>query len=38
MPDKYQVIKINTSSKDKINPCDVFIPSNEFIDESENYK
>ncbi len=37
-PDKYRVIKIDPTSNDKINPCDIIFPSNKILSESENYK
>lgn len=38
MPDRYQVIKVDPASRDKINPCDLFIPSNDYLDDSEQYQ
>lgn len=37
MPDRYQVIKIDPQSKDKINPCDLTIPNNDFLDKNPDY-
>jgi len=37
-PDKYRVIKIDATSSDKINPCDIIFPSNKYLSGSENYK
>lgn len=37
MPDRYQIIKIDSTSEDKINPCDIYIPNNEFLSKSEKY-
>jgi len=31
------VIKIDPTSKDKINPCDLYIPSNKILSSNENY-
>jgi hypothetical protein len=37
MPDHVQVIRIDPSSSQKQNPCDIFIPPNHILEEHEDY-
>lgn len=38
MPQSYNVIRIDQTSGDAVNPCDIVIPDNELLQESENFK
>lgn len=37
MPDRFCVIRIDPTSPNKINPCDLHIPDNEYLDNDINY-
>ncbi len=37
-PDKFRVIKISPLSINKINPCDIIFPSDDFLRKSESFK
>lgn len=38
MPGAFNVIRIDQTSPDAVNPCDLYVPSNEHLEESENYR
>lgn len=38
MPDKFKIIKFSSKSNDCINPCDLYFPDNEILQNNDEYK